>query len=120
MKKNIIREKSADFAVRIVELTRYLKKKKAETVLINQILRSGTSVSANVHEATVSFTKKEFAAKISIALKEARETNFWLQLLVKTNTLTEKEFDSISGDCTEIEKILFSILKTIREGSDNE
>lgn len=120
MKKNIIREKSADFAVRIVELARFLKKKKAEAVLINQILRSGTSVSANVHEATVSFTKKEFAAKISIALKEARETNFWLQLLVKTNTLTEKEFESISMDCTEIEKILFSILKTIRERSDNE
>ena len=114
MKKNIIREKSADFGVRIVELARYLKKNKAEAVLINQILRSGTSVSANIHEATVSFTKKEFASKISIALKEARETNFWLQLLVKTNTLTKKEFGSISSDCLEIEKILFSILKTMR------
>jgi four helix bundle protein len=120
MIKNIIREKSADFAVRIVELTRYLKRKRAESILINQILRSGTSVSANVHEATVSFTKKEFAAKISIALKEARETNFWLSLLFRTNTLSEKEFDLISKDCTEIEKILFSILKTIRERSDNE
>jgi four helix bundle protein len=83
-------------------------------VLINQILRSGTSVSANVHEATVSYTKKEFAAKISIALKEARETNFWLKLLVSTNTINQKEYDSISRDCDEIEKILFSILKTMR------
>ena len=116
MKQNIISEKSAHFAIRIVELTRYLKKKRVETILINQILRSGTSVSANVHEATVSFTKKEFAAKISIALKEARETNFWLKLLVNTNTITQKEFDSISRDCTEIEKILFAILKTIRNG----
>jgi four helix bundle protein len=116
MKKNIIREKSADFAIRIVELTRYLKKKRTEGVLINQILRSGTSISANVHEATVSFSKKEFAAKISIALKEARETNFWLKLLLSTNTLNQKEFDSIYRDCTEIEKILFAILKTIRNG----
>jgi len=109
MKQNVILEKSTNFAVRIVDLSRYLKKKRAEGVLVNQLLRSGTSVSANVHEATVSFTKKEFAAKISIALKEARETNFWLRILFKTATLSEKEFDSISEDCTELEKILFLI-----------
>jgi four helix bundle protein len=117
MKQNIIREKTADFAIRIVELTRYLKMKKVEGVFINQLLRSGTSVSANVHEATVSFTKKEFAAKISIALKEARETNFWLKVLVNTNSLNQKEFNSISQDCPEIEKILFAILKIMRKAN---
>ena len=120
MKRNVVLEKSLNFSVRIVELSRYLRKKKVEIILINQILRSGTSVSANVHEATAAISKKEFYSKLSIALKEAKETGFWLFLLMKTNTLTEKEFNSIYQDCMELEKILFSILKTIREGRENE
>ena len=114
MKHNIIAEKSSVFAVRIVNLTRLLRKKKVEAVLINQLLRSGTSVAANVHEATVSISKDEFAAKISISLKESRETNFWLKVLFDTKTISDKEYDSISHDCTELEKILFSTMKKVR------
>ena len=114
MKQNIIAEKSVAFAVRIVNLSRYLKKQKAESVLLNQILRSGTSIAANVQEATMSMSKKEFYSKMSVSLKEARETNFWLKVLHETQTIKEQEYKSISTECSELEKILFSILKTIR------
>ena len=120
MKQNIILEKSAAFAVRIVNLTRHLKKKRVEAVLTNQLLRSGTSVAANVHEAVVAISKAEFSAKISISLKEARETNFWLKVLADTKTITEKEYESIACDCTELEKILFAIIKTARTNRGGE
>ena len=109
MKNNIILEKSSAFAVRIVNLSRHLKKNRTEAVLINQILRSGTSIAANVHEATMAISKKEFYSKMSVALKEARESSFWLKLLYDTNTLTDKEYCSISAECSELEKILWSI-----------
>ena len=95
MKQNIILEKSQAFAIRIVNLSRHLKKKKVEVILINQLLRSGTSIGANVFEATVSISKKEFTSKISISLKEARETTFWLKVLFDTKTISEKEYLSI-------------------------
>ena len=117
MKQNIILEKSAAFAVRIVNMTRQLKKRKIEAVLINQLLRIGTSVAANVHEAVVAISNAEFSAKISILLKEARETNFWLKVMADTKTITEREYKSIADDCTELEEILFSILKTARNNS---
>jgi four helix bundle protein len=114
MKENIILQKSSAFAVRIVNLTRILRKKKVEAVLVNQLLRSGTSVAANVHEATVAMTKDDFSAKISISLKESRETSFWLKVLLDTRTISDKEYNSIAKDCTELEKILFSIMKKVR------
>ena len=114
MKQNIIREKSAVFAVRIVNLNRHLRKQKVEAVLTNQILRSGTSIAANVQEATAAISKDDFSAKISISLKEARETNFWLKVLADTKTISELQYKSISADCTELEKILFSIMKSTR------
>jgi four helix bundle protein len=118
MKQNIIAEKSAAFAVRIVNLTRHLRKKKVEAVLVNQLLRSGTSVAANVHEATVSISKDEFASKMSISLKESRETSFWLKVLLDTKTISDKEYQSIAADCTELEKILFSIMKKVRANKE--
>ena len=114
MKNNIIKEKSFSFAVRITKLTRILRERKVETILINQLLRSGTSISANVEEAIASISRKEFSAKISISYKESRETLFWLKLLFETNVLTEEEYRSIFNDCDEINRILFSILKTTR------
>ena len=120
MKQNIIAEKSAGFAVRIVNLFRYLKKQKAESVLLNQILRSGTSIAANVQEATMSMSKKEFYSKMSVSLKEARETNFWLKVLHETQTIKEPEYQSMSSDCTELEKILYSILKKMRNNDKDE
>ena len=111
-KNNIIRDKSFEFAARIYKLVKYLVKEKNETILSDQILRCGTSVGANVEEAVSSLTKPEFSSKISIAYKEARETLFQLKLFLKVDLLDKKEFDSISSDCEEICKILFSILKS--------
>jgi four helix bundle protein len=114
MEENIIEVKSADFAVRIINLTRYLKKLKVETNLTTQLQRSGTSIGANVHEATAAISEDEFSAKMSISLKEARETKYWLKVLVDTKTLSQLEYNSISRDCIELEKILFSIVRTTR------
>jgi four helix bundle protein len=114
MKQNIIREKSYSFAVRIVNLARYLKRKKVEAILSNQILKSGTSVAANVEEAVAAISRAEFSSKISISYKEAKETQFWLRLLKDTQSITPDEFGSLSDDCEEILKILWAILKKTR------
>ena len=114
MKYNIIQEKSLLFSVRIVKLSRYLKRNKKEAVLSNQILKSGTSVAANVAEAIASISKAEFSAKISISYKEAQETKYWLKLLFQTESISEMQYMSMLNDCEEILKILFSILKKTR------
>jgi four helix bundle protein len=120
MKYNIIQEKSEDFAVRIVHLSRFLKAKKREAVLSNQILRSGTSIAANVSEAIGAISKNEFSSKISISYKEALETKYWLKLLFKTKSITDKQFTSLYNDCDELLKILFVILSKTRKDIINE
>jgi four helix bundle protein len=100
--------------VRIVKLYQYLCKEKYEFVLSKQILRSGTSIGANVEEADGGISKSDFSNKISISYKEAKETHYWLRLLKETNYLSENLFNSLIQDCNEICKILFSILKTSR------
>ncbi len=115
MKENIIRDKCFTFAVKIVHFVRDLKAKKVETSITNQLLKSGTSIAANVEEASGAISRAEFSTKLSIAFKEARETNFWIKLLLETKTISGSQYHFISDDCTEIEKILYSILKTIRE-----
>jgi four helix bundle protein len=107
MKKNAIREKSYSFAVRIVNLARSLKAKKVESVITNLILKSGTSIAANVEEAVASISKNEFSSKLSISFKEARETNYWLKLLLDTQTISEDEYTVLAEECNELEKILF-------------
>lgn len=109
---NIIEIKSFDFAVRIVKLYRFLCEQKKEYVLSKQLLRSGTSIGANIAEAQQAQSKADFISKVSISLKEASETKYWIRLLNATNYLSEKEVNSILSDCVEIEKILVSILKT--------
>ena len=109
--KNIIEIKSFNFAVRIVKLNQYLTKKK-EFVLSNQILRSGTSIGANIAEAEQAQSTADFISKMSISLKEVAETKYWLRLLKETKFISQKEFDSIFNDCVEIEKILVSIIKS--------
>ena len=108
---NVIEIKSFDFAVRIVNLYKYLTNEKKEFVLSKQLLRSGTSIGANIAEAEKAQTKADFNAKMNIALKEASETHYWLRLLYKTEYLTEKEFDNIEKDIKEIIAILVSICK---------
>ncbi len=109
---NVIEEKSFAFAVRIVNLYKHLSETKKEFVLSKQLLRSGTSIGANVAEAQQAQSTADFISKLGIALKEASETKYWIRLLASTNYLTEAEYGSILNDCTELEKILVSILKS--------
>lgn len=108
---NIIEDKSFDFAVRIVKLYQYLTAEKKEYVLSKQLLRSGTSVGANVSEAQRGQSTADFNAKMNIALKEANETEYWLRLLYKTEYLSENEYNSIKPEINEIIAILISICK---------
>ncbi len=115
MKNNIILDKSMDFAVRIVKLYKFLAEKKTEYIMSKQLLRCGTSIGANVHEAHNGQTTKDFLAKMYIAYKEATETEYWINLLAKTDYLTEEQGNSILQDCVEIKKILTSIIKTTKQ-----
>ncbi len=114
MKENVVKDKSFEFAVRVVNLYKYLVDSKKEFVLSKQLLKSGTSVGANIEEGVAGQSKKDFVAKLSISLKEAKETHYWLQLLHRCEYLDKKMFDSIIRDCNEIIVILTSILKTSR------
>ena len=118
MKDSIIKDKSFDFAVRIINLSKYLKNKK-EFVLSKQILRSGTSIGANVREAINAESKPDFIHKLSIAQKECDETLYWLELLFKSEILSKIEFDSISNKCIELLKIIKSIILTSKENNKN-
>ena len=112
MSESITENKSFQFAVRIVNLYKYLTKEKNEYVLSKQLLRSGTSIGANVSEGERAQSKADFYAKMSIALKEANETYYWLKLLYETDYLTEKEFLSVENDVNELISLLVSICKT--------
>jgi four helix bundle protein len=109
---NIIKQKSFDFSVRIVRLYQHLSMQKKEFILSKKLLRSGTSVGANIHEALQGSSTKDFINKLSISLKEANETEYWLKLITTTNYLTNEEHISIEKDCIELIKILTSIIKT--------
>ena len=114
MKNNIIVEKSYNFALRVIKLSQYLVKNKKEFVLSKQILRSGTSIGANIEEAVGGQSRKDFLNKMSIAYKEARETSYWLRLLKGSDILSENHFLSIYRDLEEIIKMLTKIQKTTK------
>ena len=116
MKKNIIKDKSFDFAIRIVKLYQYLTAEKNEYVLSKQLLRSGTSVGAMVRESEHAESKADFIHKLAIAQKESNETLYWLELLNRTDYLKVSEFESINNDVTEIIKLLTSIIITTKKG----
>jgi len=109
------RYKSKRFATRIVRLYQYLCTEKKEYILSKQLLRSGTSIGANIAESECAITKKDFLAKIYIALKECMESAYWLELLYETEYLSEREFASLRDDCEELRKMLSSTTKTIQE-----
>lgn len=109
---NIVLDKSKAFAVRIIRLYQYLSTEKNEYVLSKQVLRSGTSIGANIREAVRGQSKRDFYSKLNISLKEASETEYWLLLLYETDYLTKEQFESIYNDCQEIIKLLVSITKT--------
>lgn len=117
--RSTVRYKSRRFAVRIVRLFQYLCREKKEFVLSKQLLRSGTSIGANLAESECAISKKDFLAKIYIALKECSETLYWLELLYETEYLSKKEFDSVQEDCLELRKMLSSITKTTQNKIEN-
>jgi four helix bundle protein len=115
MKKNLVREKSFQFAIRVVNLYKHIQEKKHEYVLSKQLLRSGTSIGANVRESDNAESKLDFIHKLSIAQKETDETMYWLELLFATEYLSKNEFESISADATELLRIIRSIIITTKK-----
>ncbi|MBV5344017.1 four helix bundle protein [bacterium] len=112
MSKNIVKEKSFLFAIRIVKLYKFLCDEKKEFVLSNQVLRSGTSVGAMVREAEHAESLNDFTHKMAIAQKEINETLYWLELLYQTDFLKKEQFESINENALEIIKLITSIIKT--------
>ena len=116
-KDNVVKDKSRGFAIRIINLYKYLCEEKKEYILSKQLLRAGTSIGANVNEALCGISRKDFIAKMYIAYKECAECLYWLDLLVATEYITTLEFESINSDCEELRKLLSSITKTTQENS---
>lgn len=113
MKKNIILEKSYKFSLEIISLYKFLSINK-EFILSKQLLRSGTSIGANIHEAQGSISKKEFIMKMQIAYKELLETDFWIMLLKDSNYINETQFSEFNNNIQELKKILVSIQKKLK------
>ena len=117
-KEKTVAYKSKLFAIRIVNLYKYLCREEKEYVLSKQILRSGTSIGANLAEAESAISRKDFLSKVYIALKECNETMYWLDLLRHTDYITEEMYQSMNQDCTEIKRMLTATTKTIVQGEE--
>ncbi len=115
MQDNILVDKSIDFAIRMSNCYKYLLKEKREDIISKQMFRSGTSIGANIHEGIQAQSKADFVSKLSIALKEASETSYWLIVLYKANYLEEKLFESLKKDLDEIIRILIASIKTTKK-----
>lgn len=113
--RNVVRDKSFQFALRTVKLYQYLKEEKKEYILSKQVLRSGTAIGALVRESQQAESKADFIHKLAIALKEANETEYWIELLFQSGFLEEKSYQSIHTDIEELLKLLTSIIKTTKE-----
>lgn len=114
MADSVLRTKSKEFAKDIVFLCRKLKQKGIESALINQLLRCGTSVGANIHEAQYAQGTKDFISKFEIALKECNESEYWLELLYETNSICEVEFKNFQKECIELRRMLVSSVTTLK------
>ena len=117
-RRNVVKEKSFAFALRVVRLSRFLHEEKKEYVLSKQLLRSGTAVGALVREAEQAESKADFIHKLAIALKEANETDYWLQLLHQSGLIDAKGYQSIQPEITELLKLLTSIIKTSKASGE--
>ena len=113
MSESKLRTQSMDFAVSIINLVKHLKEKR-ESIISNQIGRSGTSIGANIREAQYAQSKADFISKLQIALKEANETGYWLELLVKTDYISEDEYRSLNAECARLRVMLISSLRTAK------
>ena len=112
--QNVVADKSKAFAIRIIRLSQHLTKEKQEYVLAKQVLRSGTSIGANIKEAIRAQSTNDFIAKMQIALKEASETEYWLELLTETDYISRQAGESILDDCRELIKLITSIVRTMK------
>ena len=115
MSDSILRDNSKELAKIIIYLCRELKKRGVESALVNQLLRSGTSIGANIHEAQYAQGTKDFISKFEIALKECNETDYWIIIMFETNSLTEDEYSDIHGRCVSIRRMLVSSVNTMKE-----
>ena len=111
--------KAKDFAVNIVNLCRDIKESKRESVLTNQLLRSGTSVGANLHESKYAHGTADFIAKMQIALKECYESEYWLELLNRTNYITDEQYNALKNSCGQIRRMLISSINTSKKNIKN-
>lgn len=116
-RQSIVGDKSLAFAKRIAKLYRFLVDKKKETIMSKQILRSGTSIGANIREGLFAQSRKDFISKMNIALKEAGETDYWIEILFSADYLTEMEYKSLKNDNDELIRMLSSIVKTTKENT---
>ena len=115
LEDNMTFMKALDFAVRIVNLYKYLRDEKEETVMSKQVLRSGTSIGANISEALGAESKDDFIHKFSVSFKEGNETKFWLMLLHRTSFINDKQFESLMTDCQELRKLMGATIKTAKK-----
>ena len=115
MKDNALIEKSIEFATRIVKLSKFLEESKKDYVISKQIIRSGTSIGANINEAQYAISKADFIAKLHISLKETAETEYWLRLLHKAEYIDGKIFESLVSDCLDLKKLLISSINTAKK-----
>ena len=118
MQNSVAHIKAKTFAVRIIKFTRYLEKEKHEFTLSKQILRSGTSIGANLHECINAQSKQDFIHKLSIALKEANETEYWLELFYESEIIDEQEFISLHTDLNDIISLLVASIKTAKRNNE--
>ncbi len=114
MNNSILRIKSKEFAKNIILLCRKIKQNGVESALVNQLLRSSTSIGANIHEAQYAQGTNDFISKLEIALKECNESDYWIELLYETNGITEEEFNKFKGFCIELRRMLVASVKTVK------
>ena len=119
MEENKLVEQSKNFAVAIVRICKQIREERGEKVLVNQLLRSGTSIGANIHEGNYASSRLDFINKFQIALKECYETQYWLDIFRRTEYLTNDEFKRYNDECSKIRKMLTASLKTAKKNEDN-
>lgn len=118
MADSVLRDRAKEFAKQIVVLCRTIKQERRESVLTNQLLRSGTSIGANIHEAQYAQGTKDFISKFEIALKEVYETEYWLDLLFETGYMNEQTYKSLQNSCGAIRRMLISSIRTMKDKSE--
>ena len=117
MAESIMLDKAKDFAVEIINMCKNIKEAKRESVLTNQLMRSGTSIGANIHESKYAHGTADFISKMQISLKECYESEYWLEILNRTGYIDDEKYKKILNDCGQIRKILISSINTVKENS---